>query len=200
MKINKNMLTVTDLLMYKYCARKLFIMKALGQEYKDIVPAKYVKEKKPDHKTKGIRLRSPGLETIGKVDEIRFEKDKAVPVQNKKGKAPKQGVWKRDQLQMAYYMLMAQEKYKKQSRYGIVKYRDIARKVVMNPFLKREAIKTAKQAKEMLEKKKLPKKAKNKNKCQRCILKKECYSKQFMKKLMEENSGKKRPKVKKTRV
>ncbi len=139
----------------------------------------YKKEKNEENKTKE-KNRTKNNEEIKKTITI---------YEFKSGKTPKTGVWSSHKTQIeAYLTLLSKQKNKNTIiKEGIINYIDTntERKIKYNPFMKIEILKKIDELKKTITKKEIPEKTTNKNKCISCGLKKYCYNKTYLKKLLE---------------
>ncbi|MBI5797578.1 CRISPR-associated protein Cas4 [Candidatus Woesearchaeota archaeon] len=123
-----------------------------------------------------LRIVSENLRLVGVVDKLELEKD-FTPVEIKTGKAPKDGVWKDNMVQLGAYMLLLSEHYGKEIKEGFIDYKAIneRRKITMNPFLKDEIIALIDRVHILLTQKELPEKTKDEWKCKICGIREECF-------------------------
>jgi CRISPR-associated protein Cas4 len=124
-----------------------------------------------------VYVESENLQLKGKVDRIEVYADKIVPVELKTGSGPKEGVWEEHQVQIGAYMMLLEEVLGKKASVGRVSYlKDKEdREVSLNPFLRDEIVKLVKEVQEFIEKKNIPDFTRNRNKCESCGLKENCY-------------------------
>jgi CRISPR-associated protein Cas4 len=120
---------------------------------------------------------SDELELKGKIDRLEKYEDGFIPVEVKTGKAPKDGVWEGHLIQIAAYMLLLENKFKKAAKEGVVDYinENAKRTVKMNPFLKEEVIKLKDKVKELLNSTQVPPMCGQEKKCEMCGIRKECF-------------------------
>ncbi|MBW2973305.1 CRISPR-associated protein Cas4 [Candidatus Woesearchaeota archaeon] len=124
------------------------------------------------------KISAEELGISGKIDQVLVYQDGVVPIELKTGKAPKEGAWENHKIQLAAYALLLEDRFNVPITSGYVKYIDenISRRIDINPFLKDQVKDLIKKVRELLDSKKLPKKCTNTNKCEKCGLKKICYS------------------------
>jgi CRISPR-associated protein Cas4 len=124
------------------------------------------------------KISEEALDLSGKIDQVLVYPDGVVPIEIKSGSAPKEGAWDNHKIQLAAYALLLESKFQTAISFGYVKYIDhsISRRIEINAFLKDQVKDLAKNVKELIDSKKLPKKVSNLNKCEKCGLKKICYS------------------------
>src|SRR3989338_4953446 len=173
------MLSVSDILMYNYCQRKLFLQKVLGiieKATKEITFSGTIKH----------QVSSSILGLRGVIDQLEISGESVIPVELKTGKAPKQGVYEQHQLQLAAYILLLQEQYPT-ATYGYVYYlaSNEKKKVLINPFLKQEVMQLLNSSKKLLSKQVLPSYCENKQKCLNCEIKKYCYHESYVAEKMQ---------------
>ncbi|MBD3259704.1 CRISPR-associated protein Cas4 [Candidatus Woesearchaeota archaeon] len=125
-----------------------------------------------------VFVSSDRLELKGKIDRLEKHEDRLVPVEIKTGKAPKEGVWEGHLIQVAAYMLLLEDQFKKNTNEGIVDYinEKAKRKVKINPFLKDEVIKLKNKVKELLNSSQVPPMCNQEKKCERCGIREECFN------------------------
>jgi len=124
------------------------------------------------------RVSAESLGLSGKVDQVLVYPDNVVPIEIKSGSAPREGAWENHKIQLAAYALMLESIFNVSIAAGYVKYMDenISRRIEINPFLKDQVSGLIKDVNNMLNARILPKKVSNTNKCEKCGLKKICYS------------------------
>ena len=112
-----------------------------------------------------------------------------VPIELKSGQAPKEGAWDNHKIQLAAYALLLESIFKISIDAGYVKYIDdgISRRIEINAFLKDQVKDLVKEVNTMLSSRVLPKKCTNTNKCEKCGLKKICYSDEITEKAKDLN-------------
>lgn len=134
-----------------------------------------------------LSISSSELGIKGRIDQIEDYEEYYCPIELKSGKAPREGAWKDHQLQLAAYALMLEERFKRPAQKGIVYYLGSNTKVEqpINSFLKDELKELIKKVRELLDGTEIPDYAENKNKCERCGIKKKCYDESLVKKLLE---------------
>jgi CRISPR-associated protein Cas4 len=135
-----------------------------------------------------FKIESETLKMRGIIDQIEIYDDNVVPYELKTGKAPENGVWPNHKLQVGAYVMLL-ESQNKTVENGFVKYLDETRNqkrpIMMNNFLRDRILKIRNEVINLLEQKTLPDYCDNKNKCESCSLKKECYNEKFMKEQMK---------------
>ena len=126
-----------------------------------------------------IRVSSDKLGLRGIVDRVDIAKG-FLPIEIKTGKAPRDGVWKNNMVQIGAYMLLLSEHYGKEIKEGYVEYVSIKekRKVVMNEFLKDEILDLIGEVNSLLEQKEIPERVKEEWKCESCGIKEDCFSRE----------------------
>ena len=134
-------------------------------------------------------VQSEDLQLKGMIDKLEIYDNKlvreVVPYELKTGKAPKEGVWPGHKIQTGAYVMLL-EKNKMFVREAFVKYLDInqARIVMMNPFLEKKVFETRDAVLNLFKGKQIPVFCDNKNKCNACALKEQCYDEKFIKQKM----------------
>lgn len=134
-------------------------------------------------------VQSEDLQLKGVIDKVEIYENKlireAVPYELKTGKAPKEGVWPGHKIQTGAYVMLL-EKNKMFVREAFVKYLDInqARAVMMNPFLEKRVLETRDSVLNLFKSKEIPVFCDNKNKCNACALKEQCFDEKFIKQRM----------------
>lgn len=125
----------------------------------------------------GVRFKSEELGISGIADQVEYHQDEIVPVIFKGGQIPNSGLWESDKLIAGLYIILAEQKDKKAKR-CIIRYTDSGteRDIVMNPFLRFKTINVIEKVKMLLNQDKLPDFCDNTNKCNKCIVKEECYN------------------------
>ncbi|MBW3017222.1 CRISPR-associated protein Cas4 [Candidatus Woesearchaeota archaeon] len=125
-----------------------------------------------------LYVESDNIGLKGKVDRVEKYEDKVIPIELKTGSAPREGVWEGHLIQVAAYILLLEEKFSMQIDYGKVVYLNegIARTIRINPSLKDEIVKLTAEVKDVIEKKQMPDFTSNRNKCESCGLRKECFN------------------------
>jgi len=124
-----------------------------------------------------LRIVSEKLGLIGVIDRVDIAED-FVPVEIKTGKAPREGVWKENMIQLGAYLLLASEHYGKDIKEGFIEYRAVneRRKVVMNPFLKDEILELVRRVNTLLQSQELPPKVSEEWKCTTCGVREVCFA------------------------
>ena len=124
------------------------------------------------------KISDESLDISGKIDQVWVYPDSVVPIEIKSGSAPKEGAWDNHKIQLAAYALLLESKFQTSISFGYVKYVDhgISRRIEINAFLKDQVKDLAKSVRDLIDSKKIPKKVSNLNKCEKCGLKKICYS------------------------
>jgi len=132
-----------------------------------------------------FKIESEELKLTGVIDKVEIYPDSVIPFEIKTGKAPDIGVWSGHKLQLAAYVMMLEEAEKNVDT-CFVTYLDIneSREIAINPFLREKVLKIRDEVIKSLEEKELPDFCDNKNKCNACSLKEQCYNQTFMKKKM----------------
>ena len=135
-----------------------------------------------------LKLISDNLGLIGKIDQLELHKETVIPIELKTGKSPSNGIWPGHRIQIAAYALLLEDQYQKKVNQGSVIYLDqnIKRTIIINPFLKDEIIELRKQVEHLLASKQPPDFTENKNKCEKCGLKKHCYNEEFIQTRLQE--------------
>ena len=134
-------------------------------------------------------INSEELMLKGMIDRLEIYDNKlvreVVPYELKTGSAPKEGVWPGHKLQTGAYVMLL-EKNRMLVREAFVKYLDIneARQVIMNPFLEKKVLETRDAVIELFKSRGVPVFCDNKNKCNSCPLKEQCYNEKFIKEKM----------------
>jgi len=136
------------------------------------------------------KITAEELGISGKVDQVLVYPEGVVPIEIKSGRAPKEGAWDNHKIQLATYALMLENTFKVSIAAGYVKYVDenISRRIEINAFLKDQVKDLVKNVNDMLKSKVLPKKCSNTNKCEKCGLKKICYSDEIAEKAKSLNT------------
>ncbi len=124
------------------------------------------------------KISAEDLGISGKVDQVLVYPDGVIPIEIKSGKSPKEGAWENHKIQLAAYALLLENTFNVSITSGYVKYIDesISRRIEINAFLKDQVKTLIKEVNLLLKSRKLPKKCSNTNKCEKCGLKKICYS------------------------
>ena len=124
-----------------------------------------------------LRIRSEKLGLIGIVDKVEVDQE-FIPVEIKTGKAPREGVWKENRVQIGAYMLLLSEHYGKDITEGYIDYKAIneRRIVTMNPFLKDEIMELIQRVNILLAQSVIPDKIEDSKKCQVCGIREKCLS------------------------
>ncbi|MBW2986872.1 CRISPR-associated protein Cas4 [Candidatus Woesearchaeota archaeon] len=124
------------------------------------------------------KISAEKLGLSGKIDQVLVYPESIVPIEIKSGSAPKEGAWENHKVQLAAYVLMLEDMFNTSIEAGYVKYMDenISRRIEINPFLRDQVKSLVKDVQGLLSSKVLPKKVSNTNKCEKCGLKKICYS------------------------
>ncbi len=130
-------------------------------------------------------LSSKKLRAYGRADIIRIEKTTVVPIKLRQTKAPKEGIWKSDKLELCAYILLAGEHFRVKAEKGIVIYSDAERELIINAFLADELKDTISSIIKTLNSSSIPEKTKNKNKCAACPLKTACNDEVLLKAELE---------------
>lgn len=130
-------------------------------------------------------ISSEELGLKGIIDKLEIHEDDFIPIELKTGKPPNKGVWEGHKIQIASYLLLLNEKFKKKKKYyiGYLKYLDIneERAVILNPFLKDYVLDLRDKVNLLLNSKDLPDYCNNKNKCKSCGLNKLCFNEESLK-------------------
>jgi CRISPR-associated protein Cas4 len=121
-----------------------------------------------------LKIISEKLSLIGVVDRV----ENFVPIEIKTGKAPRDGVWKENMVQLGAYMLLLSEHYGCEVNEGYVEYRTVneRRKVTMNPFLKDKIMELIIKVKETLNSSEKPLRVNEEWKCKMCGIREDCFS------------------------
>ncbi len=124
------------------------------------------------------KISAEKLGLSGKIDQVLVYPESIVPIEIKSGSAPKEGAWENHKVQLAAYALMLEDMFNTPIEAGYVKYMDenISRRIEINPFLKDQVKSLIKEVQGLVSSKNLPDKVSNTNKCEKCGLKKICYS------------------------
>jgi len=131
-------------------------------------------------------VESEDLDLKGVIDRLEVYDNmlvrEVVPYELKTGLAPREGVWPGHKLQAGAYVMLL-EKNRMFVREAFVKYLDIneSRPVMMNPFLEKGVLETRNAVLELFKGKEIPVFCSNKNKCNSCPLKEQCYNEKFIK-------------------
>lgn len=122
-------------------------------------------------------LSSPALGLRGKVDKVEITKDAIVPVEYKTGKVPTEGIWESHKIQVACYLMLLSEHFKKPVRSGKVLYlQDQSEHMItLNPFLEDHIYKLVLEVNAMLQQSDIPMIVDSKKKCDACALKERCH-------------------------
>ncbi len=129
-------------------------------------------------------ISSKELGLRGIIDKLELYENDVIPIELKTGKIPKKGVWDSHKIQIGAYLLLLNEKFKKEINIGFVRYLDIneERAVILNPFLKDYIITLRDKVNLLLNSKEFPEYCNNERKCKACGLKKLCYDEKFLNK------------------
>jgi CRISPR-associated protein Cas4 len=124
-----------------------------------------------------IKVDSDDLKLKGIVDRIEMYQKEIFPVELKSGRMPMRGVWPGHGIQIGAYVMLLREKFKKIVKHGYIDYLDAKerRLVAVNPFMEDNVKNTTKEVIELMQQENLPDFCENKNKCEKCGLKEECY-------------------------
>lgn len=130
------------------------------------------------------RISLEELGISGKVDQVLVYPDGVIPIEIKSGKAPKEGAWENHRIQLAAYILLLENTFKVSISSGYVKYIDagVSRRIEVNAFLKDQVRELIQDVRVLLSSSKVPDKCTNTNKCDKCGLKKICYSEEIAEK------------------
>lgn len=87
-----------------------------------------------------VRVRSQLLRLKGVVDRIEVYENSVLPIELKTGKMARDGVWPSHRVQVAAYMMLLKEKFRKPVDEAVIRYLDhkSSRTVVMNPYMELE--------------------------------------------------------------
>ncbi len=101
--------------------------------------AEYRRESLGQGVTLDLMLIPSGTFTMGSPD-LEVYNDKIIPIELKTGNPPKEGVWESHLIQIAAYILLLEEKYKKPIPKGIIDYitNKDQRDIIMNPFMRED--------------------------------------------------------------
>ncbi|MEK6951401.1 MAG: CRISPR-associated protein Cas4 [Nanoarchaeota archaeon] len=124
-----------------------------------------------------IKLYSEKLELKGIIDRLELTEGSLIPYELKTGSPPRDGVWPGQKIQLISYMLLAKENMGKTVTHGFIHFikTNENRKIILNPFSEIEVKNTIAEIKEILNAESPPEILENKNKCNACSLKEECY-------------------------
>ena len=125
-----------------------------------------------------IKLYSNKLGLKGIVDKIEINDDLFIPFELKTGSPPKKGVWPGHKIQLIAYLLLIKEHFNKKIKHGFVEYITYKEKrhIVINPFSEQRVYDLVKEINSLFSSKKVPQIIENKNKCNACNLKEQCYN------------------------
>ncbi len=169
-------LSVSSFNTYMFCPRKLYLEEKLG------LKRETPKSWQPDVKERKW-LASDRLRLRGAVDCVDDSGEMVIAIHEKKGKAPKEGVWPGHRVQMGAYLLLLEEMHAERPVQGIVRYsREDERNVVMNPYLRYEVLEVRDKILHMLAHDSIPKYAKE-EKCTSCSMKEQCYDEQSLREI-----------------
>ena len=140
-----------------------------GQELWNKLTPKYLTE---------IKIKSDILGLSGIIDKIEINNDLFIPIELKTGSPPRQGAWPGHRVQLIAYLLLIKEKFKKDVKHGFIEYVTYKEKrhIILNPFSEEEVYDLIKEINSLLSSKEVPEIQKNKNKCNSCSLKEQCYN------------------------
>ncbi|MBI2175907.1 CRISPR-associated protein Cas4 [Candidatus Woesearchaeota archaeon] len=87
-----------------------------------------------------VRVRSQLLLLKGVVDRVEVYENSVLPVELKTGKMASEGVWPSHRVQVAAYMMLLKEKFRKPVSRAVIRYLDhnSSKTVVMNPYMELE--------------------------------------------------------------
>jgi|SRR3989344_2878413 len=127
-------------------------------------------------------ISSKELGLKGIIDKLELHENDIVPIELKTGKTPEKGVWNSHKMQIAAYLLLLNEKFKKDINIGFIRYVDSneERAVILNPFLKDYVLELRDKVKLLLSSEELPEYCDNEKKCKLCGLRKQCFNKEFL--------------------
>jgi len=125
-----------------------------------------------------IKLSSNKLGLRGIVDKIEINNDLLIPIELKTGSPPKQGVWPGHKIQLIAYLLLIKENFGKKVKHGFVEYITYQEKrhIVINPFSEQQVYDLVEEVNNLFSSKEAPSILENKNKCNACNLKEQCYN------------------------
>ncbi|MFH1590698.1 MAG: CRISPR-associated protein Cas4 [archaeon] len=128
-----------------------------------------------------VRIESESLGLTGVIDQLREYTDRVEPVELKTGRMPAEGVWPSHKIQLGAYLIMLQEGGKTAPT-GTVRYLDAKaeKDITVNPFFKKEILILREKVSELLSGAQLPPIVVNRNKCQACGLRQQCYDEGLM--------------------
>jgi len=152
--------------------------KIYGEELWQRLTPKIYSEYSLDSKELGLK---------GIIDKLEIHENDVIPIELKTGKTPEKGVWESHKVQIACYLLLLNEKFKKNINIGFVKYlgTDEERAVILNPFLKEYILDLRDKVNLLLILREIPEYCYNKKKCSKCGLNKICHDESFLRKKIQ---------------
>ncbi|MBI2143327.1 CRISPR-associated protein Cas4 [Candidatus Woesearchaeota archaeon] len=87
-----------------------------------------------------VRVKSQPLRLKGVVDRVEVYENSVLPIELKTGKMAHDGVWPSHRVQVAAYMMLLKEKFRKPVSQAVVRYLDhnSSKTVVLNPYMELE--------------------------------------------------------------
>lgn len=87
-----------------------------------------------------VRVRSQLLRLNGTVDRVEVYESSVLPIELKTGKMAQDGVWPSHRVQVAAYMMLLQEKFRKPVGKAVIRYLDhnSSRTIMLNPYMELE--------------------------------------------------------------
>ncbi len=115
-------------------------------------------------------LKDKRMGLIGMSDKIEIIDGKYYPIIVKNSNPPLKGVWDQDAIELVAHAILIEEEFETEVFVGFVEYEKIGdrRPVVMDVTLRKSLFDLMREAKEIIDNKKLPNVKKNQKKCRNC--------------------------------
>ncbi len=124
--------------------------KVFGEELWQLLAPKILTE---------VRVRSQLLRLKGIVDRIEVYENEILPIELKTGKMASEGVWPSHRVQVAAYMMLLQEKFRKPAGKAVIRYLDhgSSKTILLNPYMELEVKELTEKVTRLLQSKLIPK-------------------------------------------
>lgn len=106
-----------------------------------------------------VAVRSQQLRLKGVVDRIEVYENSVLPIELKTGKMAQDGVWPSHRVQVAAYMMLLQEKFRKPAGKAVIRYLDhnSSKTIMLNPYMELEVKELTENVIQLLQSKLIPK-------------------------------------------
>lgn len=106
-----------------------------------------------------VRVKSQPLRLRGVVDRIEVYENSVLPIELKTGKMAHDGVWPSHRVQVAAYMMLLSEKFRKPAEKAVIRYLDhnSSKTIILNPYMELEVKELTEKVTHLLQSSSIPK-------------------------------------------